>query len=185
MLFRSGIARAQDISFADKTVQMTIGFAPGGGVDLFGRTFGKHVTRHLPGNPNLVVLNQPGAGGVVALNDWPRRVDPNGLAVTVGAQSQTDPDALRETKARFDPATFRMIGGLGAYSQGLFIRTEALPRLTDKTQPPVVMGMVGSTLRGATYTVLWGAAFLGWNVKWVKGYPSTGEVRQEIGRAHV
>ena len=132
------VARAQDISFADKTVQMTIGFAPGGGVDLFGRTFGKHVTRFLPGNPNLVVQNQPGAGGVVALNDWPRRVEANGLAVTVGAQSQTDPDALRETKARFDPATFRMVGGLGAYSQGLFIRTQALPRLSDKSKPPVV-----------------------------------------------
>lgn len=178
-------AFAQDIAFADKTIQMTIGFAPGGGVDLFGRTFGRHVTRYLPGNPGLVVHNQPGAGGVVALNDWPRRVDPNGLAVTVGAQSQTDPDALRETKARFDPATFRMVGGLGAYSQGLFIRNEALARLTDKSKPPVVMGLVGSTLRGASYTVLWGAAFLGWNVKWVKGYPSTGEVRQALERGEV
>ena len=177
--------RAQDVNFADKSISMTIGFAGGGGVDLWGRTMGKHVVRHLPGNPGLVVLNQPGAGGVIALNDWPRRADPNGLAIAIGAQSQTDPDALRETKARFDPATFRMIGGLGAYSQGLFIRAEALPRLTDKTAPPVVMGMVGSTLRGGTYMVLWGVALLGWNVKWVRGYPATAEARQALDRGEI
>lgn len=181
----SRAAAAEDITFAGKTVNMTIGFAAGGGVDLYGRTLGRHLMQHLPGNPSLVVLNRPGAGGVVALNDWPRRADLTGLSLTIGAQSQTDPDALNRTKAKFDPATFRMLGGLGAYSQGLFIRTDALPRLSDKSQPPVVVGMVGTTLRGATYTVLWGASFLGWNVKWVMGYQSTAEVRQALERGEV
>ncbi len=178
-------AAAQDANFADKTITMTIGFAGGGGVDLYGRALGKYLTRNLPGNPSLVVLNQPGAGGVIALNDWPRRADPNGLSVTVGAQSQTDPDALKTTQARFDPAAFKMIGGLGAYSQGLAIRTEALDRLADKSAAPVVMGMVGSTLRGGTYQALWGASFLGWNVRWVRGYPSTSEARQALERGEI
>ena len=178
-------ASAQDLAFADKAITMTIGFAGGGGVDLYGRTMGKYLARNLPGNPSLVVLNQPGAGGVVALNEWPRKADPNGLSVTVGAQSQTDPDALKITQARFDPATFKIIGGLGAYSQGLAIRNEAVARLTDKSAAPVVMGMVGSTLRGGTYQVLWGAAFLGWNVKWVRGYPSTSEARQALERGEI
>ena len=176
---------AQDINFAGKTVNMSIGFAAGGGVDLYGRTMGRYLVQHLPGNPSLVVLNRPGAGGVVALNDWPRRADLTGLSLTIGAQSQTDPDALNRTKAKFDPATFRMLGGLGAYSQGVFIRNEAMARLNDKSQPPVVVGMVGTTLRGATYTVLWGASFLGWNVKWVMGYQSTAEVRQALERGEV
>ena len=76
--------------------------------------------RYLPGNPTLVVLNQPGAGGVVALNDWDKRADPNGLSVTIGAQSQTDPDALIRTHARYHPTNFKMVGGLSAFSQGLF-----------------------------------------------------------------
>ena len=176
---------ADDVSLADKTVTMTIGFAAGGGVDLYGRTIAKYLSRNLPGAPNVVVMNQPGAGGIVALNDWPRRADPNGLSLTVGAQSQTDPDALGRTKARFDPASFNMVGGLGAYSQGLFVRTDALPRLTDKTKEPVVMGLVGSTLRGGSYQVLWGAIFLGWNVKWVLGYQSTAEVKQALERGEI
>jgi tripartite-type tricarboxylate transporter receptor subunit TctC len=184
-LVASGRAAADEVNFAGKTVNMTIGFAAGGGVDLFGRTLGRHLARHLPGAPNIVVLNKPGAGGVVALNDWTARAEPNGANVTIGAQSQTDPDALARTRAKFQPTSFRIIGGLGAYSQGLFIRNDAVERLTDKSAKPVVIGMVGSTLRGGTYQVLWGASFLGWNVKWVVGYQSTGEVRQALERGEI
>jgi tripartite-type tricarboxylate transporter receptor subunit TctC len=178
-------AAAADVSFADKTVNMTIGFAAGGAVDLYGRTVGKYIPRFLPGRPNLVVLNQPGAGGVIALNEWSRRADTNGLSVTTAAQSQTDPAALRETHARYDPASFKILGGLGAASQGLYIRTDARPRLTDKKAEPVVAGIVGATLRGGTYQVLWGQLFLGWNVRWVRGYPSTAELRQAVERGEV
>ena len=180
-----GGAAADDVSFAGKTITMTIGFAAGGGVDLFGRTLGRHITRFLPGNPSLVVLNQPGAGGVVALNDWVRKADPNGLSVTIGAQSQTDPEALNRAHAQFNPVTFKMVGGLGAYSQGLFIRKDAANRLYNKFAPPVVVGIVAATLRGATYQVLWGGSFLGWNIKWVRGYPSTAEVRQALDRGEI
>jgi tripartite-type tricarboxylate transporter receptor subunit TctC len=178
-------AAAADANFGGKTVTVTIGFSAGGGVDLYGRTLGRHLVHHLPGNPALVVLNQPGAGGVVALNEWSKRAEPNGLNVTIGAQSQTDPDALSRTHAKFSPTSFNMVGGLAAYSQGLFINKNAVDRLYDKSDKPVVMGMVGSTLRGGTYQVLWGAAFLGWNVKWVRGYPSTSEVRQALERGEI
>jgi hypothetical protein len=78
-----------------------------------------------------------------------------------------------------------MVGGISAYSQGIFIRDDAKARLTDKSAKPVVVGMVGSTLRGATYAILWGAHFLGWNVTFVPGYPGTGDVRQALERGEV
>jgi tripartite-type tricarboxylate transporter receptor subunit TctC len=164
---------------------MTIGFAAGGGVDLYGRTIGRYLTHNLPGSPSLLVQNQPGAGGVVALNDWTKSADRNGLSLTVAAQSQTDPDALNRAHAKYNPASFKIVGGLGAYSQGLFIRKDALGRLNNRSAAPVVMGMVGATLRGGTYQVLWGASFLGWNVRWVRGYPSTAEVRQALERGEI
>jgi tripartite-type tricarboxylate transporter receptor subunit TctC len=179
-------ATAQDeMSFAGKTVNMTIGFAAGGGVDLYGRMLGRHLVSYLPGRPSLVVLNQLGASGVAALNDWAHKAEPNGLSVTVGAQSQTDPDAVIRTRAKYDPATFNYVGGLAAYSQGLFVTKEAVERLYNKSAKPVVMGLVGSTLRSGSYQVLWGAAFLGWNVKWIRGYPSTAELRQALERGEV
>lgn len=173
------------MSFAGKTITMTIGFSAGGGVDLYGRMLGRHLARHLPGHPGLIVLNQLGAGGVVALNDWARKAEPNGLFVTIGAQSQTDPEAVIRTRAKYDPTTFNYVGGLAAYSQGLFVDKDAVERLYDKSAKPVVMGLVGSTLRSGNYQVLWGAAFLDWNVKWIRGYRSTAELRQALERGEI
>src|SRR6266851_1903721 len=136
-------AAEDDVSFAGKTITMTVGFAAGGGVDLYGRMLGRHLARYLPGHPRLVVLNQLGAGGVVALNDWANKAEPNGLFVTIGAQSQTDPDAVIRTRAKYDPTTFNYVGGLAAYSQGLFVSKDAVERLYNKSAKPVVMGLVG------------------------------------------
>jgi tripartite-type tricarboxylate transporter receptor subunit TctC len=178
-------AAKDDVSFAGKTITMTVGFAAGAGVDLYGRMLGRHLVRYLPGHPGLVVMNQLGAGGVVALNDWANKAEPNGLFVTIGAQSQTDPDAVIRTRARYDPATFNYVGGLAAYSQGLFVNKDVVERLYNKSAKPVVMGLVGSTLRSGNYQVLWGAAFLGWNVKWIRGYPGTAELRQALERGEI
>lgn len=179
-------ARAQGAgSFAGKSIAMTIGFGSGGAVDLYGRTLGRYLVHYLAGQPGLIVVNQLGAGGVVALNDWTNKAEPNGLFVTVGAQSQSDPDALLRTHAKYDPRTFNYVGGLAAYSQGVFVNSDAVARLYDKTMKPAVMGLVGTTLRTGNYQVLWGAQFLGWNVRWVRGYKSTAELRQALERGEI
>jgi len=172
-------------SFAGKTITMTIGFGAGGSVDLYGRTLGRYLVEHLPGHPYLIVINQLGAGGVVALNSWAAKAEPNGLAITIGAESQTDPDAIFRTQAKYETTSFNYVGGLTAYSQGLFVAKDAVARLYDKSQKPVIMGLVGSTLRSGNYQVLWGAKVLGWNVKWVRGYPSTSELRQALERGEI
>jgi tripartite-type tricarboxylate transporter receptor subunit TctC len=174
-----------DISFAGKTVTMTIGFEAGGGVDLYGRMLGRHLTRHLPGGPSLIVRNQLGAGGVVALNDWANKAEPSGLSVTIGAQSQIDPDAVIRTRAMYEPTTFNYVGGLAAPSQALFVNRDALKRLYDKSQKPAVIGVIGTTLRTGNYQALWGAAFLGWNTRWVRGYTRTSELRQAMERSEI
>jgi tripartite-type tricarboxylate transporter receptor subunit TctC len=177
-------AAASDPSFADKTITMTLGFAGGSGTDLYGRTIGRHLVGHLPGSPKLIVLNQPGAGGVLALNDWANKGETGGLSITTGHQSQIDPDSLKRANAKYDPRTFNFLGGVGSYSQGLYVNKAKADRLTDAANP-VAMGIVGSTLRGGNYQALWGATFLGWNVKWVRGYQSTAEVIHAINRGEI
>jgi tripartite-type tricarboxylate transporter receptor subunit TctC len=179
------VAAQDDASLAGKTVTMTIGFGAGGNVDIYGRMLGRYLIRYLVGQPGLIVLNQLGAGGVVALNDWANKAEPNGQSVTLGAQSQSDPADLIRTHAKYDPATFEFVGGLSAYSQGLFVNKDAVARLTDKSAKPVVMGLVGTTLRSGNYQVLWGVEFLGWNVRWVRGYTSTSELRQALERGEI
>jgi len=179
------ICLAQEASFAGKTINVNVGFEAGNRVDMYARMLGKYMSRHLTGQPNFIFLNRPGAGGVISLNDWMAKSEPTGLHIAIGGQTQIDQESLSRMQARYQPAKFRYAGGLGAPSQGLFIERSALPRLTDKSKPPVSMGVVGSSLRSGYYQVLWGAAFLGWNVKWVPGYHSTGEVRNALERGEI
>src|SRR5215470_18980675 len=63
-------AQADAVSdfYKGKTVNIVIGYAPGGGYDLYARTLGRHIGRHIPGNPTIIVQNMPGAGSIKAAN---------------------------------------------------------------------------------------------------------------------
>jgi len=61
-------ARAAEDFYRGKTVQLIVGFSPGGGYDLYARTLARHIGKHLPGNPSVNVQNMPGAGSLKAAN---------------------------------------------------------------------------------------------------------------------
>jgi len=56
-------ARAQDF-YRGKTLTIVVGFTPGGGFDINARLLARHIGRHIPGNPTIVVQNMPGAAGL-------------------------------------------------------------------------------------------------------------------------
>jgi tripartite-type tricarboxylate transporter receptor subunit TctC len=60
-------ASAQD-GWKDRTITLYSAGTPGGGYDFYARLLARHLGRHLPGNPAVVVKNMPGAGGVVLAN---------------------------------------------------------------------------------------------------------------------
>src|SRR5689334_24235834 len=70
LLTASPPARADAISdfYRGRAVSLVIGYAPGGGYDLYARTLARHIGRHIPGTPNIVVQNMPGAGSLKAAN---------------------------------------------------------------------------------------------------------------------
>ena len=59
-----GSARAQDQAavWKGKTVTIVVGTSAGGGYDTYARIMGRYISRHIPGNPTVVVANMPGAG---------------------------------------------------------------------------------------------------------------------------
>ena len=65
----AGLAYAQGSSFYQgKTIRIVVGSDSGGLYDLWARLFAKHMPRHIAGNPNMIVQNMPGAGGLAATN---------------------------------------------------------------------------------------------------------------------
>lgn len=177
-------AQGAPVSFNDKAITLLIGNAAGGGTDLYGRTLGQFLVAHLPGAPKLVVINQPGAEGVIALNSFYMRAKPDGLTVTFGAGTQSDPLFYRSAHAVYDLAKLEYAGGIGRSGAVLAISGEAMPRLSDKSAPPVTMGALAA-VRPSMYMALWGGEYLGWNMRWVLGYPSTAVLRQALERGEV
>ena len=167
-------ALAQDeASFRGKTVRMIVGSVPGGITDVGARMIARFIGKHLPQNPTVVVQNIPAANGIAAANYLYQQVSPDGLTFLAGSSSQVTPDVIRNNAAvRYDPAKFLFIGGVQNAGTLLIVRKRALERLTNLAREPVVMAQVGGTRTGALIAV-WGAEYLGWNVRWVTGYQGT------------
>ena len=54
--------------YRGKTVRIIVGFSAGGGYDQYSRLIARHLSRHIPGNPNVLVDNMAGAGSIIAAN---------------------------------------------------------------------------------------------------------------------
>jgi hypothetical protein len=159
------------ISFEGKAITIVIGSATGGTTDTSARLMGTFFSKHLPGKPSVIVQNRPGSHSLAAMGYF-TRARPDGLTAAVGSVSQIDPATYRLPQSHYDPTNFAMVGGIDLGGGIMILRTEARLRLTDKTASPVVMGSVSGYPHTTMMMAAWGIDYLGWNVRWVSGYPS-------------
>jgi tripartite-type tricarboxylate transporter receptor subunit TctC len=80
VLHAAAPATAQDF-YKDRTVRIVVGFTAGGGFDAYSRAIARHLGRHIPGHPTIVVENMPGAGSLISANYLYRIAKPDGLTV--------------------------------------------------------------------------------------------------------
>ena len=184
-LCASASGTAAQVSFKGKTITMIVGSDPGGGTDASGRVIAPFLRKYLPGEPNVVVQNMPGASGITSLNYFIRRTQPDGLTVMMGSISTIDPVVYRNSSAQYDPKTFRVVGGVGRGGSFIFVTKEAEQRLFDKSAAPVVIGTIMGMPRPAMQPALWCIEYLGWNAKWVAGYHGTNEVMLAFDRGEI
>jgi tripartite-type tricarboxylate transporter receptor subunit TctC len=74
-------ASAQSDFYKGKTLNIVVGFTPGGGYDINGRAIARHLSKHIPGNPTIVVQNQPGAGSLSAVRNLDATLPRDGTAI--------------------------------------------------------------------------------------------------------
>jgi tripartite-type tricarboxylate transporter receptor subunit TctC len=112
VLALSAPAKAQSVEefYRGKTITISVGFTAGGGYDLYARVLGRHLGRHIAGNPSVVVQNMPGAGSLKA-TQYVYGVAPKDGTVlaTVSRGMATDP-LLNE--AKFDATKLTWIGSV-------------------------------------------------------------------------
>jgi len=175
-------AVAEDF-YAGKTVTMVIGSKPGGGTDTTARLVARFWADHIPGKPQMVVRNK--GVQITWANEMHHSVRPDGL--TIGAfagAGSIGPIRRKSGNVKYDPMQWGIIGSIDRGSDILFVRKSALDRLTDKSKPPVAVGSV-TTDRPQDAMAVWGAEYLGWNIKFVLGYPSSNQVYLAYERGEV
>ncbi|HVN25475.1 MAG TPA: tripartite tricarboxylate transporter substrate-binding protein [Syntrophorhabdales bacterium] len=67
--------------YQGKTLRVTVGFSAGGGFDLWARVVARHLGKHIPGNPTVIVENITGAGGLIQVNQLFKATKPDGLTL--------------------------------------------------------------------------------------------------------
>lgn len=96
--------------FKDKTIRVIVAFSPGGGFDAYSRMLARHMPKHIPGNPVMIVQNMPGAGGLIATNYLYNKAKPDGLTIGNWIGGLVLQQYLGNKGVRFDAAKFEWIG---------------------------------------------------------------------------
>lgn len=95
-------AMAQDVDFSGETIEWWIPFSEGGGSDVWARFLAPYLSRHLPGNPNVMIRNVPGGGSITGTNEFAARARPNGLQLLGTSGSTQFPYLLGDARVRYD-----------------------------------------------------------------------------------
>jgi len=173
--------------YKGKTVRFVVGFAPGGGYDLSARIVSRHMGKHIPGNPTIIVENMTGAGSLVAANYTANSARPDGLFVGIWNSAYVLRQALGDKAVRLDA---RKLGWLGAPTKGTpfcsIMAYTGLKSIKDIVAANREIKM-GATGPGSTYDdvpqIL--NRSLGTKFKVVSGYEGTGTILVAMRRKEV
>jgi tripartite-type tricarboxylate transporter receptor subunit TctC len=169
---------AQTPDLAGKNVQMIIGFGPGGGFDLWARLVSRHIGKYLPGNPNVVAQNMPGAGSFNATNYIYNIAPKDGTVMGMIASAAALGPITGVSGARFDPTKITWLGATTSETEVCVaynspnVKVKTLQDLYDKEL------VVGSTGNGALSDAHPRAlrALLGLKFKVVAGFNSSSDI---------
>jgi tripartite-type tricarboxylate transporter receptor subunit TctC len=159
--------------FEGKVMKIIVGSEPGGGYDRMARLIAKHLPKHIPGKPTIIVENMPGAGSIIAANYVFGMAKPDGL--TLGAPQRGIPFA-QLTKAegvKFDVTKYAWIGSPSVEATVFCVRTDLPFKTLDdlrKWKEPIPVAAAGPGTTDTQYPFLL-KEFLGLNLKNVV-YPS-------------
>src|SRR4051812_7960306 len=98
-------ARAQSVEqfYRGKTINLIVPSAGGGIFELSSRLVGRHMSRFIPGNPNIVVQTQPGTGGIALANRFGSGADKDGLTIAFMSRAMPQFPMIGDPNANFDP----------------------------------------------------------------------------------
>ena len=189
LLLIGPVSAQQAVSFAGKKISVAIGFSPTGvGYDTYGRLLARYMPKYLPGNPNMVPENKPGAGSLTLANQIYNAAARDGTEIAlIGRGVPMDPLLVGPSSpAKFDATKFGWIGSMNNEVAGFFIRSGS-PAQNTKDLLSGKSIQVGSAGAGSDMQVFAVAlnAVLNTKLNIIAGYPGMNEIILAMQRSEV
>ena len=171
--------------YRGKTVTVQIGYAPGGGYDVYARQLARFYGRFLPGEPTVTTQNIPGAGSLKLANAIYSVAPHDGTVIGAIGREQVTAPLFGVPGAQFDATKINWIGNMDR-AASLAVAWSTTPFMTIKDAHEHEM-IVGGTGPASTTVVLPTALnkLLGYKFKVVSGYPGGGDITLALERGEV
>lgn len=187
VLLAAGSAFSQEPFFKGKVVRIIVGFAPGGGFDTYSRVIARHMGKHIPGNPTVIVENMSGAGSLIAANHIFKVAKPDGLTIGNWNGGLMMGQVLGQQGIDFDARKFEWIGSpVEITPVCMFSKASGITSLDRwmNAKKPVEMGTIapGSNTHDVPKVL---QAALNLPTHFVSGYKGFAEIRLAIESGEV
>ena len=187
----SGIARqvrAQDDTFyKGKSITIVIGSTAGGFYDRWGRLFARYMGKYIPGNPEFIAQNMPGAGSVIATNHVFNVAKPDGLTLLMPLNSVFVDQLVGRPQVQFDLRKFHWVGSPSIEPSIMYMRSDApyksIEDIIKAKEPPKCGGSGTSSTDYILSSIL--GEFVGAKINSILGYPGGTEIDLAVQKNEV
>jgi len=173
-------AATQEPFYKGKTVRIIVGFTAGGGFDVYSRVIARHMARHIPGGPTIIVENMPGAGSLISANYLYKIAKPDGLSIGHFIGGLLLGQVLGQKGIEFDARKFEYIGApVNEHPVCAMTKASGVTSLERwmAAPAPVKMGGVAPGASNPDNITRAIKAALGLPIQLVTGYKGTAEIR--------
>jgi tripartite-type tricarboxylate transporter receptor subunit TctC len=187
VLALAGRAGAEPLAdfYRGRSVTLVIGYSAGGGYDAYGRVLARHLSKHIPGNPAIIVQNMPGAGSLRSANYLYNVAPKDGTVIGHFSRGMAMEPLIGTSSTQFDARRFTWLGsGTDEVSVCTTWHTSPVKTWNDMLTIPFTVGGEGTGSDPDIFSAVLRNAF-GVKLKLVSGYPGSAEVALAIERREV
>lgn len=182
----AALAQTEDVFYKGRNLSIVVGFAPGGSYDAYARLLARHIGRHIPGEPTIIVQNMPGAGSLTAVRNLDGNAAKDGTVIAAFnagliTESQTEPQ-------RFN-FRFSDLGWVGSMTRDFSVcyawHATNIKSLADAAAKPEFI--IGGTARGSSSSINSAilSKMLNVRVRSILGYSGSAESRLAVERGEL
>jgi tripartite-type tricarboxylate transporter receptor subunit TctC len=171
--------------YKGKQIRIVVGSTAGGDYDVWARLLARHMVRHIPGSPGIIVENMPGAGTLVATNHVYNVAPRDGTVIGMPSRSMPAAAVMKVANVRFDPVQFNWIGSPEINHLVLYINNaSAIAAPGDLLKRDLIVGATGLA-QGITVGPYLLRNLLGMRLRIVTGYRSPGDMALAASRGEI